>query len=502
MPNRGAVLMVQGTASSAGKSFVVAGLCRLLVQEGYRVAPFKAQNMSNNAAVTIDGHEIGRAQAVQAQAARILPHVDMNPVLLKPEANQRSQVIVMGRPYATVHASAYHEAKEHVWADVTGALERLRAAYDVVVIEGAGSPAEINLKARDISNMRVALHARAPVLLVGDIDRGGVFAHLYGTYHLLEPEEQALVKGLIINKLHGDPSLLEPGLTDMERLIGVPVLGVIPWIIDPQLPEEDAVALDRRRDATGPFSGVDVAVVRFPHIANFDDFDALESERDVRLRYVGHATELGSPDLVILPGTKATRADLAWMQARRLNVAINNARDHGAFVIGVCGGYQVLGERIDDPSGFEGEPGSTAGLGLLPLRTRFGDGKVTRQSTMTVESDAGLLQCAAGVRVEGYEIHAGETDVEPQAVAARLNDGTPTGAASADGRVFGCYLHGLFASDAFRQAILRQVATERGKPYEPSAQIGADAAFDRLADVLRSSLNLPAILGLIEEQRR
>ncbi|MCZ2110040.1 MAG: cobyric acid synthase [Dehalococcoidia bacterium] len=501
MPTRAAVLMVQGTASSAGKSFLVAGLCRLLVQEGYRVAPFKSQNMSNNAAVTIEGDEIGRAQAVQAHAARVLPHVDMNPVLLKPEANHRSQVIVMGRPYATLNAAAYQEAKLRIWGDVTAALERLRAAYDVVVIEGAGSPAEINLKARDISNMRVALHAEAPVLLVGDIDRGGVFAHLYGTYHLLEPAEQALVKGFIINKLRGDPSLLEPGLVDIERLTTVPVLGVVPWVNDPQLPEEDSVALDRRRDGGGPFAGVDVAIVRFPRIANFDDFDALEAEADVRVRYVTRADALGEPDLVILPGTKATRDDLAWMRAQGLDAALAAARNRGAFVVGVCGGYQVLGERIDDPAGFEGEPGGTEGLGWLPLRTRFGEGKVTRQSAMTVDAARGLLEHAGGIQVEGYEIHAGETQMRPDAVAARLDDGTPIGAVDASGQVFGCYLHGLFASDAFRQAVLRHVATARGKRYEPTVQLGADAAFDRLADVLRSSLNLPAIFGLIEGQR-
>lgn len=498
-----AVIMVQGTASSAGKSFLVSGLCRVLVQEGYRVAPFKSQNMSNNAFVTIEGHEIGRAQAVQAQAAKVLPHVDMNPVLLKPEANHRSQVIVMGKPYATLDAASYQQAKLRVWDDVTAALARLRDAYDVIVIEGAGSPAEINLKARDISNMRVALHANAPVLLAGDIDRGGVFAHLYGTYHLLEPAEQALVKGFIINKLRGDASLLEPGLTDIEKLTTVPVLGVVSWIIDPQLPEEDSVALDRRDDRDNSlFVGVDVAIVRFPRIANFDDFDALEAEPDVRVRYVTDPRRLGEPDLIILPGTKATRDDLAWMRATGLDAALAAARESGARVIGVCGGYQVLGDRIDDPNGFEGEPGSAPGLGWLPLQTRFGEGKVTRQSAMTVTSGAGILAVVSGVRMEGYEIHAGDTQVAEHAVAARMDDGSAIGAISADGAVFGCYLHGLFAADAFRQGILRQIASERSKRYAPGVQLGADAAFDRLADVLRSSLNLPAILGLVEQQLR
>lgn len=496
-----AVLMVQGTASSAGKSFLVAGLCRLLLQEGYRVAPFKSQNMSNNACVTIDGHEIGRAQAVQAQAARILPHVDMNPVLLKPEADHRSQVIVMGRPYATLNAAAYQEAKQQIWGDVTAALARLRSAYDVVIIEGAGSPAEINLKARDISNMRVALHANAPVLIAGDIDRGGVFAHLYGTYHLLEPEEQALVKGFLINKLRGDPSLLEPGLMDIERLTTVPVLGVIPWINDPQLPEEDSVALDRRSDARGPFPGVDVAVIRFPRISNFDDFDALEGEHDVRVRYVARPAEMGKPDLVILPGTKATRADAAWLRSTGLDAMLAAARERGAAVIGVCGGYQVLGDSVDDPDGVEGDPGRTDGLGWLPLRTRFTASKTTRQSGMRLTAGHGLLAGLAGETIDGYEIHAGDTAVDPGAVAACLDNGEAIGAIDAAGEVFGCYLHGLFASDAFRQRVLATVAARRGKRYTPSARLDADAAFDRLAGVLRSSLNLPAIFALIEAQR-
>jgi adenosylcobyric acid synthase len=493
--------MVQGTASSAGKSFLVAGLCRLLVQEGYRVAPFKSQNMSNNAAVTAEGHEIGRAQAVQAQAARLLPHVDMNPVLLKPEANHRSQVIVMGRPYATLNAAAYQQAKLAIWDDVTAALGRLRAVNDVVVIEGAGSPAEINLKARDISNMRVALHAQAPVLIVGDIDRGGVFAHLYGTYHLLEAAEQQLVKGFIINRLRGDPSLLEPGLADIERLTTVPVLGVVPWIDDPQIPEEDSVALDRRRDAGGPFAGIDIAVIRFPRIANFDDFDALEAERDVRVRYVTTAATLGEPDLVVLPGTKATRDDLAWMRERGLDRALAAAQaGGGAFLAGICGGFQMLGERIDDPDGVEGTPGSAEGLGWLDVRTRFGAGKLTRQSAMTVTGGHGLLAGARDLRVEGYEIHAGDTVVAPEQVAATFGE-TPIGALDPGGRVFGCYLHGLFGSAPLRQAILRNVAADRGRRYAPTTQLSADAAFDRLADVLRSSLNVPAILRLIEEQR-
>lgn len=495
MSGEARVLMIQGTASSAGKSFLVAGLCRLFTQEGLRVAPFKSQNMSNNAFVTIEGHEIGRAQAVQAQAARAIPHVDMNPVLLKPEADHRSQVVVMGRPLATLPAAAYQEVKERIWGDVTAALARLRSTYDLVIIEGAGSPAEINLKARDIANMRVALHAGAPVLIAGDIDRGGVFAHLYGTHALLDPPEKALVKGFVINKLRGDPSLLEPGLTDIQRLTGVPVLGVVPWIRDHRLPEEDSVALDRRRDAAGPFAGIDVAVIRFPRIANFDDFDPLEAEEHVRVRYVEDAAELGEPDLIVLPGTKATIADLAWMRARGLDSAIGRARHAGTAIVGICGGFQVLGHRIEDPRGFESSEPAAGGFGWLDVTTRFGEGKRTRQSRITVTAERELLAGCGGATLVGYEIHAGVTAIETP--AALLEDGSPAGAISPDGWVFGSYLHGLFHGDEFRRKLLANVAARRGKPYQPSPTHDGDAAFDRVADVLRSSLDVPRIFALV-----
>lgn len=495
---RGKVLMVQGTASSAGKSLLVTGLCRLLVQEGYRVAPFKAQNMSNNAAVLPGGGEIGRAQAVQAMAARVLPRAEMNPVLLKPEGNLRSQVVVLGRALGAMPAAAYQEAKREIWPTVTRALDSLREEFDVVVAEGAGSPAEINLKARDISNMRVALYARAPVLIVGDIDRGGVFAHLYGTFHLLEPEEQALVRGFVINKLRGDPSLLEPGLGQIEGLTGVPVVGVIPWVRDVGLPEEDSVALDRRREERGPFAGVDVAVVRLPRIANFDDFDALEREADVRLRYVEHPSALGEPDLVVLPGTKATRDDLAWLRECGWLAALGRVREGGAFIVGICGGFQMLGLAIDDPDGFEGAPGGAEGLGWLAVSTRFGDGKVTRWSRATITAGRGILEGCECLWLEGYEIHAGVTVVAEEQTAVCLEGGEVIGALSGDGQVFGCYLHGLFGNDELRQRLLAAVARRRGKRFAPSAPAESEAAFDRLAGILRSSLDLPAIFRLLE----
>lgn len=498
--SRGRVLMIQGTASSAGKSFLVAGLCRLFVQEGMRVAPFKAQNMSNNAFVTIEGHEIGRAQAVQAQGARLVPHVDMNPVLLKPEADHRSQVIVMGKPLATLNAAAYQEAKASIWDDVTAALNRLREQYDLVIVEGAGSPAEINLKARDISNMRVALYAQAPVLIAGDIDRGGVFAHLYGTYWLLEPDERALVKGFLINKFRGDASLLEPGLTDIEGLTGVPVAGVVPWLRDVHLPEEDAVAIERRKDPRSPHIGVDVAVLHFPRIANFDDFDPLEEEPDVRVRYVHHSEELGDPDVIVLPGTKATMADLSWLRSGGFEQILRDARDAGATIVGICGGYQALGRHIADPDGAESTVTEMPGLDLLPVTTVFSADKTTSQSTAVVTADAGILQGLATIELAGYEIHTGATQVE-DGVAVRLANGEPLGAIDDSGRVFGCYLHGLFHNDDFRRGFLANVARSRGKRYAPAVTESVDASFDRLADALRSSIDLPLLYRLVGLER-
>ena len=495
----GAVLMVQGTASSAGKSLTVAGLCRLFADEGYRVAPFKSQNMSNNAAVTDEGHEIGRAQAMQAFAARQAPHVDMNPILLKPEADHRSQVVVMGRALDTVPAAAYQSMKDVLWGEVTAALGRLRAANDLVIIEGAGSPAEINLKARDIANMRVALHANAPVLLVGDIDRGGVFAHLYGTCELLDPPEKALVKGLIINKLRGDPALLEPGLTMIEGLTGVPVAGVVPWVRGLNLPEEDSVALDRRSDERGPSPGLVVAVVRLPRIANFDDFDPLEAEDDVSVRYIDGASGIEHADLVILPGTKATIADLAWLRERGLAEGIARAAAAGVPALGICGGFQMLGREIRDPLGVESHDAEAAGIGLLEAGTVFHREKHTFQTTGRVAGSAGLLAGMEDMAVRGYEIHAGVSHAA--GVAFESGDGRVLGASSANGMVVGCYLHGLFANQAFRHAFLSNLARLRRKRYAPSARLDHEASLDRLADVLRSSLDLPLIHGLVEGQR-
>ena len=496
MSGAGRVLMVQGTASSVGKSLLVAGLCRLFNQDGVRVAPFKAQNMSNNAAVAPDGGEIGRAQAVQAEAAGVDPTVDMNPILLKPEADRRSQVVLRGKPAFTLRASEFLTRKLSLWTEVTSALDRLRAAYDLVLIEGAGSPAEINLRAGDIVNMRVARYAEAPVLLVGDIDRGGVFAHLYGTLALLEPEERELVRGLVINKFRGDVSLLQPGLEMIEARTGVPVLGVVPYVADLGIADEDAVALEGR-----PASGagqVDVAVVKLPHIANFDDVDPLRREADVRVRYVDRADELGSPDLVILPGTKTTIPDLLWLRERGLAEAVQAHARRGGAVLGLCGGYQMLGVRVSDPLGVESEGGDAEGLGLLPVETELTPEKATHLVAGEVASGPGLLAGDGPAPLSGYEIHMGRTRAPaPGPVCLRSRSGAPCdeldGAVSRDGWVLGTYVHGFLESDALRQRLLANLARRRGLSFAAAPHWSRDAEYDRLAAVLRESLDIPAL---------
>ena len=522
MSRAGQVVMVQGTASSVGKSLLVTGLCRLLRQDGYRVAPFKAQNMSNNSYVTATGEEMGRAQVVQAEAAGVEPDVRMNPVLLKPEADHRSQAVVLGRPAFTVRAGQFQARKAELWPVVARALDELRREYDVVVIEGAGSPAEINLRGGDIVNMRVARYAEAPVLLVGDIDRGGVFAHLYGTLALLEPEERALVRGLVINKFRGDRGLLEPGLRMIEERTAVPVLGVVPYLRDLRIAAEDAVALEERgtRGVEGgvstpgeatysarraPGTALDIAVVRLPRISNFDDFDPLVAEPDVRLRFVQRREELGRPDLVILPGTKATIADLAWLRESRLAAEVQTAAAAGAAVFGVCGGYQMLGTEVRDPGHVEATEDAAAGLGLLPVVTEFEPVKATHQVEGEVCAGDGLLAGCVGLPVRGYEIHMGRT--APRAggtgavVTLRSRSGLPCeerdGALGHDGWVAGTYLHGFFDNDALRAGMLANVARRKGRPFHPGVPLDRAAEYDRLADCLRAELKLPALREII-----
>ncbi len=489
-------LMVMGTHSNAGKSLLVTALCRIFARRGYRVAPFKAQNMALNAGVTPAGDEIGRATIVQAEAAGVAPHVDMNPVLLKPEADGRSQIVLNGKPYGHLHAENWHTIKPFLWQHITTALDRLRARTDLVIIEGAGSPAEINLKAGDIVNMRVAQYVNAPTLLVGDIDRGGVFAALVGTMVLLEPAERALIKAFVINKFRGDIRLLGDGLTMLQaHAFDTPTLGVIPFLPNIGIAAEDSVALDGA-SALATKNTLDVAVIRLPHISNFDDFDPLTAEAGVAVRYVQYVAEWGNPAAVILPGTKTTLADLAWLKKTGFAEKIRRFSAQGGNVAGICGGYQMLGEIIADPDGVEAAPGSdTAGLALLPLKTTFGGDKRTVQVegklVAPVEPFAAVQQSA----IHGYEIHMGRSapTAEAYPLCAIGAEARPDGLISADGRVWGTYLHGIFENDSFRHAWLRALGW-RGEEQS----FDRDAAYNRLADHVTAHLDMAQLQRIID----
>ena len=490
-------LMIQGTASSVGKSIIVAGLCRIFRQDGFKVAPFKAQNMALNSFVTREGGEIGRAQAVQAEAAGIEPSVHMNPVLLKPEADNRSQVIVLGKVAKNLEASRYYRYTPTLLKTIESSLNYLLSAYDIVVIEGAGSPAEVNLKEREIVNMRVAKMAHAPVLLAGDIDRGGVFASLVGTLELLTKEERDLIKGFIINKFRGDLKLLKPGLDILEKRTGKPVLGVIPYLRDINIAQEDSVYLDERQ-ASSANGTVDVAVIRLPHISNYDDFDPLE-EQGCTIRYVSRASELGSPDLLILPGTKSTIADLIHLQQRGLAQAIVHQAQSAVPVIGICGGYQMLGKSIRDPGKVEAKQDSIAGLGLLDCITMFHDDKTTTQVKARVAADEGLLKGLNDIEITGYEIHMGQTTSRNYRPAFRIFE-TPRGKADyfdgaigRNGLIFGTYLLGLFHNTEFTCQILNSLRQLRNLPAASAIQINRQEIYDKLADIIRQNLDMSQV---------
>ena len=493
------MLMVQGAASSVGKSLLVAGLCRLYARRGVRVAPFKAQNMSNNAGVTPGGGEIGRAQVTQAEACGLLPHVDMNPVLLKPEADHRSQVVVLGKSWDTLPAANYYQHKAELWRQVTGALDRLAAAYDLVIIEGAGSPAELNLRRGDIVNMAVARYAESPVLLAGDIDKGGIFAQLLGTLWLLEPEERALVRGLLVNKFRGDPALFVDGVRILEERGGVPVLGVVPWVHEHGIAEEDAAVLDylpAGQPAPPRDDLVDIAVIALPRIANFDDFDPLAAEPGVRVRFVRDVAALGRPQAVILPGTKHTLADLAWLQAQGLAGEILALAGSGTAVAGICGGYQMLSRKIRDQEGVEGSGGEAPGLGLLAADVTFTPEKATWQ--VSAHLCGSLPWISAAGELSGYEIHAGQAAAEHPLITIRRANGETVydGAYSAGGRIWGTHLHGLFHNDAFRRAWLSSLGWQP-VPGASSAAAARAAAYDRLADVLQRSLDVERLDAIV-----
>ncbi len=495
-------LMIQGTASSVGKSVIVAALCRIFHQDGYKVAPFKAQNMALNSFVTREGGEIGRAQAVQAEAAGIEPSVLMNPVLLKPEADARSQIIVLGKVTRTMKASQYYRYTPELLEVIEDSFNKLCSQYDIVVIEGAGSPAEINLKEREIVNMRVAKIAGSPVLLVGDIDRGGVFASLTGTLELLTAEERDLVKGFIINKFRGDIKLLKNGLEMIEKRCRKPVLGVIPYFRDISIAQEDSVYLDERQTGISK-SGLRAAVIRLPHISNYDDFDPLE-QQGCTVKYVLKPSELSDADLIILPGTKSTISDLIHIRQSGMARMIIQEYATGTPIVGICGGYQMLGKHIKDPHQTESQVESAAGLDLLDIETVFDREKKTTQVKARVTGNCGLLTGMAGIEVEGYEIHMGQT-ISRNCLPAFTVTESPEkkedysdGAICSDGIILGTYIHGLFHNQDFSRAFLNNLRKIRNLPAESSNISDKQDNYDKLARLVKDNLDIPRIYQIMK----
>ena len=488
-------IMIQGTMSGAGKSALCAALCRIFRQDGYRVAPFKSQNMALNSYVTRQGLEMGRAQVMQAQAAGIEPDVRMNPVLLKPSSDTGSQVIVNGEPRGHMAAAEYYRYKKTLIPEIMAAYESLAEEYDILVIEGAGSPAEINLKGEDIVNMGLAAKTGAPVLLAGDIDRGGVFAQLYGTAALLEPDERARIKGLLINKFRGDPEILRPGLTMLEELCGIPVLGVVPYL-PVELDDEDSLAPSLSR--TEARRAIDIAVLRLPRISNFTDFSPLEAHAALGVRYVDRAAALGTPDLIILPGTKSTMSDLLWLRENGLESAVQKRAASGTPVLGVCGGYQMLCESLEDPDGVEGNRASMRGMGLLPGRTVFSAEKTRTNRKASIVSGP-----FRGTALEGYEIHMGDTGTQ-EVPFCILEDGRADGCRQ--GTVFGTYLHGLFDTGELTVKLAAWLCERKGISPGDAAPLSyrayQETQYDRLAEGVRQSVNLPEIYRILEESER
>ncbi len=480
-------IMIQGTMSNVGKSLLCAALCRIFRQDGYRVAPFKSQNMALNSFITKSGGEMGRAQVVQAEAAGIEPDVRMNPILLKPTTDVGSQVIVNGVVQGNMRAMEYYRRKREYIPAILEAYNSLAAENDILVIEGAGSPAEINLKQDDIVNMGMAKLVDAPVLLVGDIDRGGVFAQLYGTVALMEPEERARIKGTVVNKFRGDRKILEPGIEILERLCGVPVAGVVPYVhVD--IDEEDS--LTERFTRNEGRRELDIAVIRLPRISNYTDFSPFERFEAVSVRYVGKPRELMSPDLILLPGTKSTIADLQWLRQSGLEAAVLKAASAGTTVFGICGGYQMLGTSIEDPEGVEAAGvKEIAGMDLLPIRTVFQGQKIQRQTQGTVQGLEGVFSNLNGLAYTGYEIHMGRSGAELPPVFQA-------------GNVYGSYIHGLFDAPGVAEAVLKALARKKGLPdtvledFDPAAY--KQRQYDLLADTVRSSMDMELVYRILE----
>ncbi len=502
-----ACLMIQGTGSHVGKSIITAALCRIFREDGFRVCPFKAQNMSLNSFVTREGGEMGRAQVVQAEAAGIEPTVDMNPILLKPEGENRSQVIVLGKPIGCMGTEYYCDYKGKLIKVVREAFERLKSQYDLIVIEGAGSPVEVNLKDRDIVNMKMAEMADAPVLLVADIDRGGVFASIIGTMELLAEKEKERVKGFIINKFRGDINILSPGLDYLKKKTKKEVLGVIPYFTHIFIDEEDSVGLKAGKFNSLNSGKVDVAVIQLPRISNFTDFDPLRREKDVFLRYVVRPEELGEPDLIIIPGTKNTISDLIHLKKVGLFSAIKRLSSHGVMVIGICGGFQMLGREIKGPLQFESNQPKEEGFGLLNVTTTIEPKKTTHQvKARAITKESYFSQ---GETISGYEIHMGRTTLlegaspvftifERSGKKTELKDG----AISKDGKVWGTYIHGLFDNASFRQCLLNHLRKQKGvieveKDKEEPITAYKNSQYNKLAQLVRANLNMEKVYRII-----
>jgi cobyric acid synthase CobQ len=486
-------LMFQGTSSNAGKSVLTAALCRILLQDGVRVAPFKAQNMSLNSFVTLQGEEMGRAQVVQAQAARLDPDVRMNPVLLKPSSDTGSQIIVRGKPVRNMSVGQYHAYKDQAWEAAVACYDSLAAEYQTIVLEGAGSPGEVNLKRHDFVNMRMARHAGSPVLLVGDIDRGGVYASFVGTMEVLAEWERELVAGFIVNRFRGQASLLASAHDYVRDYTGREVFGVVPYFHDLDLPEEDSVSFKegiyQRPQPDQPHA--DIAVISLPHISNFTDVEPFLAEPDVHLRVVSRVEELGSPDALILPGSKNVIGDLRFLRDSGFAGAINRLAGAGCTIVGICGGYQLLGRRVDDPLGLESTPGTSEhGLALLEIVTELKGDKTLLRRTGT--------HIASGLPICGYEIHHGVSD-HTLAPVLQFDDGSGCGAIGGDDRIWGCYLHGVFDEDLFRRQFIDSLLAGKGLPTKKAvlAPYNLEAAFDRLAARVRSSLDMARLYGLL-----
>ncbi len=494
-------IMIQGTMSNAGKSLIVAGLCRIFMQDGYKTAPFKSQNMALNSFITEEGLEMGRAQVMQAEAANIKPSVLMNPILLKPTSDTGSQVILHGEVLGNMSAREYFSCKQTFIPEIKKAYEALEQEYDIIVLEGAGSPAEINLKENDIVNMGMAKLVDAPVLLVGDIDRGGVFAQLIGTMILLEEEEKQRVKGLIINKFRGDKTILDSGVSMLEEKAQIPVVGVTPYM---NIDLEDEDSLTERFHKPTKVSLLDIAVIHFPYLSNFTDFHILEQMEGVSLRYVKHVSELNDPDMIILPGTKSTMEDLRWMRQNGLEASILKAERNGTIIFGICGGYQMLGEWLEDPEIVE-SGGSIKGLCLLPMTTIFQQEKIRTRVTGRFGDMKGSFANLSGARLEGYEIHMGVTKASDKLPVLTTITDTATKQEKFDGtfleHVYGTYIHGIFDHTETAKALIQALAAKKGIPEEKITildyQVYKESQYDLLADTLRKHLDMKKIYEIM-----